>query len=218
MTLRGVFARVSDALFPRGVACCACNRETVPDEQGLCPECAESIRRYIPSGSFCPEELDGYAAGLMYDGVTANAVKRFKYYGAAYLGDFFAQYMPVPPEWELDAIVPVPLHRIRQRVRGYNQSLLIAHALSKRTGIETRAELLVRTRHTRKQARLSREKRAKNLTGVFLSTADCTGLRIAIVDDVCTTGNTLNECAKALRAAGAKAVYGITACRVSRYD
>ena len=207
-----------NALFPKGVACSACNRETVPDEYGLCPRCSEKIRRYLPMRDFCPEELTGYTAGIMYDGVVPKAVQRFKYNGATHMAGFFAQYMPLPPDWEIDALVPVPLHKRRLKLRGYNQSLLLAEALSERTRVPVRPELLTRTRNTKKQAKLNHEKRVQNVKGAFSAQMDCTGLKLAIVDDVCTTGNTLNECAQALKAAGAAQVYGITACRASGAD
>lgn len=98
---------------------------------------------------------------------------------------------------DFDAIVPVPMHWLRQRRRGYNQAELIARALSRRTGIET--ELLLRkTRGGSPQSTLARDARARNVRGAFAASARAKGKRILIVDDICTTGETFRACARAL--------------------
>jgi hypothetical protein len=110
-----------------------------------------------------------------------------------------------------DFLCPVPLHRVRKRERGYNQSELIAYAASVISGMPY-AEPLKRRFYTRSQTLLSRAKRHKNLLNAFkvINANDVKGKRIIVVDDVFTTGSTLNEIAKTLLAAGAGKVTALT--------
>ena len=115
----------------------------------------------------------------------------------------------------VDVIIPVPLSLARLRNREYNQSLLLADRLSQARNIPFSYDNLVRTRETAPQTELSRAVRLKNLRRAFAvrRPADITGQRILLVDDVFTTGTTVNECAKALRKAGAADVYVCTLAR-----
>jgi ComF family protein len=103
-------------------------------------------------------------------------------------------------------LVPVPLHWWRRWARGYNQSEAIAEGLSDSLGIPVRSGVLKRIRWTKKQAELSATQRYENIHGAFAirDTEGIRGKRIALVDDVLTTGGTLSECARILRQAGAK--------------
>ncbi len=122
--------------------------------------------------------------------------------------------------WQLqhlaaDLIVPVPLHRKRQAERGYNQSALLARELGERMGVRVAPAELVRTIQTRPQVGLNREERRANIAGAFQCAGRVTDLRIVLIDDVCTTGATLEACAAELRAAGARQVVGLTVARPS---
>ena len=111
--------------------------------------------------------------------------------------------------------MPVPLHPRRLRTRGYNQAALLSKFLGSRAGIPVAYELLTRARETRPQTRLSREQRLANVRGAFL-VADAeavSGRRILLVDDVFTTGTTLDECALALKRAGAARIAALTVAR-----
>lgn len=110
-------------------------------------------------------------------------------------------------------IIPVPLHRTRERVRGFNQSHLIARALGKKIGMEARADILQKIKNTAPQMELAREERLKNMAGVFAvsATAAVKDKTIILLDDVKTTGATLEDAARALRGAGARKVWAITA-------
>jgi ComF family protein len=106
-----------------------------------------------------------------------------------------------------DAIVPVPLHASRLRQRGYNQAERLARHLGAWSGCRVRPDLLRRVRATGTQTRLGGRRRAENLTGAFRAHPDAVeGLRLLLVDDVCTTGSTLSHCRDELRAAGATRV------------
>ncbi|UCE63949.1 MAG: ComF family protein [Nitrospirota bacterium] len=116
----------------------------------------------------------------------------------------------------IDVILPVPLHPTRLREREYNQSLLLAFPLSTQLGLPISYSTLVRIRPTTPQTSLRRKDRIKNLRRSFVVTQP-TILRdksILLVDDVFTTGTTVNECAKALRKAGVSHVYVVTLARM----
>ena len=113
---------------------------------------------------------------------------------------------------------PVPLHRQRYRERGYNQADLIARPLAKRLKLPYRAVLLMRTRPRPDKHILSLEERWESVRGAFATRpgSQVDKLRVLLVDDVMTTGATLDACARALREAGAKSVIGLTVARAVR--
>ena len=202
-----------DALYPPDVACPLCNREATLGPLGLCDACADAVRA-CPLPAF-REPLDGLAAAFLYDGPARDAIHRFKYGNATYLADFFAKHIPIPDDWKPDCIVPVPLYWLRQLRRGYNQSELLALALSERcAGLPVRTDLIRRTRHTRSQTQLSAAERQANLRGAFRAFSAAEGLSILLVDDVATTRATLCACAAQLKRHGAKRVYAACACTV----
>lgn len=112
-----------------------------------------------------------------------------------------------------DLIIPVPMHRVRLRERGLNQSLLLAHEVASEMQLPVLDKVLIRARFTKQQATLARKKRKKNVAGAFrvIDAEPLTGKRILLIDDVTTTGATLEECAQTLTDAGAMAVCCLTA-------
>ncbi|GJL53538.1 MAG: hypothetical protein NPIRA02_06700 [Nitrospirales bacterium] len=141
-----------------------------------------------------------------------------KYYGKISLADPLTRLMintlkAIPP---IDLIMPVPLHATRLRTREYNQALLLAHRLSAHIDIPLNYRTLIRTRETTPQTGLSRHDRLKNLRRCFAVTSPqaITEKNILLIDDVFTTGTTVNECAKTLRKAGSGNVYVVTLARI----
>jgi ComF family protein len=116
----------------------------------------------------------------------------------------------------IDLVVPVPLHSRRLRERGFNQSLLLARQVSKRRSIPLNFTALDRIRQTRPQTRLSGPERHKNVRGAFEVNAPgaVAGRKILLIDDVFTTGATIQECTESLLDAGAKEVHVLTLARV----
>lgn len=115
----------------------------------------------------------------------------------------------------VDRIIPVPLHRKRLRQRGFNQASLLARMLGRQLSLAVSCDALLRSCWTEPQTRLKREERLQNVKGAF-HVADAGKVRdryLLLVDDVYTTGTTLNECAKTLKAAGAAAVHAVTVSR-----
>lgn len=153
-----------------------------------------------------------------YHGVLKDAISQFKYHGKVRLAHPLAELMAsgwhLPPN--VDALMAVPLHPTRLREREYNQSLLLAYHLSRHLRIPILWNVLVRTRSTVPQTTLNRATRLRNLRRSFAVTQPeaIAGKSIVIVDDVFTTGTTSNECAKALRKAGADHVFVASLARM----
>ncbi len=186
----------------------------------LCPRCG----RPQPSGIICPScvswqaEIDGIRSPFRFDGVMRQAIYQLKYRNLRALAPRLAQQLydylitnPVPGE----VLVAVPLHRKRLRERGYNQSSLLARELGKLTSLPVVDDCLIRQRHAPPQARTSSvDDRKSNVAGAFT----CYDHRlqdkqVLLVDDVATSGATLNACAVALKTAGAASVWGLALAR-----
>lgn len=157
-------------------------------------------------------------AAFRFEGVARQAIHDLKYRGirnrAELLGDALAEAIERRP-LDLDLLAPVPLAPGRRRQRGFNQSELIAQVVGERIGTPVDGSCLRRVRETPAQVRLAADERRRNMHGAFTCPEGSliAGLRIAVVDDVMTTGATLEACAEVLRSAGAARVYGLVAAR-----
>ncbi len=217
-----------DLLFPP--RCVVCYRVGT----WLCPECVDRLPSLsgpvcpccgvpTPDGTPCracreaPLRLEGIRSAAPYRGPVRVAIHYLKYRHARELadplGELMARYWrqdPLPAE----VIVPVPLYPSRLRRRGYNQAALLAWALSRRIGLPMDEDALCRVRATASQMRLKAADRRRNVEGAFQCTSDrLNGRRVLLVDDVCTTGATLEACADVLRAGGARQVWALTLAR-----
>jgi ComF family protein len=131
------------------------------------------------------------------------------------LGELLAQTVTSHGDPEFDAIVPVPMSRAKLRRRGYNQAERLARSLAQHLGSECDERLLVRSGEEHlTQSTLPRSERAANVRRAFTASPDANGLRILIVDDICTTGETLRACATVLTRAKAATVCAVTVARV----
>ncbi len=217
-----------DILFPsrcvgcgrRGIDICELCLATVqPLGPASCPRCGHPTRL----GSVCQACLrrEGYLSGIRsacaYDGVARKAIHAFKYRHRPTLAEPLATMVVLELQrrpLHVDILVPVPLHHRRLAERGYNQSTLLAKRLGETLGI-TVVECLERTRMTVAQARLKATQRRGNVRDAFrcIDNALVEGLRVAVVDDVCTTGATLEDCARALKEAGCASAWGVVVAR-----
>src|SRR5215472_3259970 len=178
----------------------------------LCPACQNKTYGFDCARSFA-----------LYQGSLVRAILLLKFEQIEPLGRWFAERLAEivesePDKFAADVVVPVPLHRQRQRERGYNQAALISKPLAKRLRLPHKKLLLTRTKARPEKHVLSLEERWASVRGAF---ATCPGsqvdnLRVLLVDDVLTTGATLDACARALREAGAKSVVGLTVARAIR--
>jgi len=153
----------------------------------------------------------------LFDGRLRHAIHTFKYRRVAALadplGDALARFWMQSPVLA-DVIVPVPLYPDRQRERGYNQAALLAHRLGRAAGLPVRPNALRRVRATAAQMSLNASDRKANVAGAFqCEDAAVRGAAVLLIDDVCTTGATLDACAVALMSAGAVVVRGLTLAR-----
>ncbi|MCZ2096492.1 MAG: ComF family protein [Anaerolineae bacterium] len=197
-----------DLLYPP--RCAGCGRvgtrwcERCLDELARQPL---DVRRVRPSQTFI------VAATAIHEGKLQQAVHALKYSGAreelvAPLGDRLLAALDVL-NWTFDTIIPVPLHTARERARGYNQSQQLGAYMAQVLGISCDPSALLRWRDTPPQVGLNREQRRANVRGAFRATTALTG-SVLVVDDVFTTGATLQDCARAAYEAGASRVYGLT--------
>lgn len=220
-----------DVFFPKfcvgcekygNYVCEKCVKEIEPIKTSTCPECG----KISPLSNFClncKRKLDlsliGIIIAVSYKaGPTREMIHHLKYSGftelADLLGELIVQRLVAESLPSNVVLVPVPLHIKKQAERGFNQSELIARYVSNRTKIPT-VSALIRTRKTESQVGLSGNERRSNLEGAFQCNekSAIAGKLIFLVDDVTTTYSTLNECAKELKSAGAKKVYGLVAAR-----
>ncbi len=204
-------------------ACAGCGRYGTV----LCRACLAAMRpARAPDDHFTGadpgivvgESLELAMAAFVHEGATRRALQRLKYGGAAALAAPLAE-RALPALVDLlrvlegdVALVPVPVHPERQRVRGYNQAALLAVGLGSRAGLPV-SEALVRTRPTVRQHGLSRAARLHNLRGAFGLSGHAPHGTTVLVDDILTTAATLEACAEVLRSGGASRVVGFAIAR-----
>lgn len=165
--------------------------------------------------------FDGARSFAVYNRALSEAILLLKYEQVVPLADWFGARLAqiaiqAGRDWQADVVVPVPLHRDRRRERGYNQAELIARSVARRLDLPFSSRLLIRTRPRPPRLVLSRAEHWKSVRGAY-ATSDGVKIdnrRVLLVDDVLTTGATLDSCSRALKKAGASAVFGLTVGRV----
>lgn len=208
-------ARLESRKIPICVTCCNSIDILIPP---LCKRCGREKSEYC---NFCRESMFFFEQARAYGhyhGVLKEIIHEFKYKGkrdlALFLGDKIYNVYKNTSWPFIDFIIPVPLHKKRFRERGFNQSLLLAKVLSQKTKIPV-LDVLQRIKPTKQQVRLSRKSRRENMKNVFKINLKekIYNKTLILVDDVYTTGTTVNECAKTLKKAGAREIYVITIAR-----
>jgi ComF family protein len=243
-TLSGALASV---VFPSD--CRLCERLlTRADRLPLCDECLNTFRKISSgvcdrcgqpwtnsdgneeAGATCREcaergfAFDAARSYGIYEGALARAIVLLKYEKIEPLGNWFAkQLLDVagahPEKLAADLVVPVPLHRMRQKERGFNQVDLFGRPLARKLGLPYRPVLLKRERQRPEKHLLQIDERWEAVRGAFAMKdgGRVDNLRILLLDDVMTSGATLDACSRALREAGAKSVMGLTIARAVRF-
>lgn len=218
-------------LFP--LRCPACDRIVRPFGAKICPECApkfqllkapwcmrcgKKLYREEEYCRDCREKEHNYIRGrALYEyGSAASSIYRFKYGNRREYADFFGQEMVrylgdfidrVGP----DALIPIPLHPKRLRKRGYNQAALLAEAVGRYAGVPVLDKILVRVKNTAPLKCQNRTERQNNLKKAFnIAQNDVKLKTIILIDDIYTTGSTMDEAALALKAAGVLRIYFVT--------
>ncbi len=206
--------------------CDQCETKAVRIVAPFCQKCSEPFEGSITNTFACANcahrtiYFDAAVAAYRGRGIVRQIIHEFKYGRQIHLRHLVGRWLNSALDDErlrqshFDVIMPVPLHPARQRERGFNQASLLAELLSAETSIPVKP-LLERTRYTTTQTALDRTERMENLHNAFRlrKNADVRGLRVLLVDDVLTTGSTLNECARILKRASAFSVHAATAAR-----
>lgn len=227
-----IWEKSLDLVFPP--RCPVCDRPA-PFPERICPACREKPvvvkePRCLKCGRQIGNEREEYCRGcrltvhafeegrgfFLYSSV-ADSIYRFKYAGRQEYAVFYAQKITerlgrTIRAWQADALVPVPIHYTRKRERGYNQAEVLAREIGKRTGIPVDAKLIRRVKKTLPQKLLDDRGRQNNLKRAFkIERNDVKLKRVIIVDDIYTTGSTIDACALELKKAGVEKIYFITA-------
>lgn len=217
-----------EIVLPKGQRICKdCREKLVYIEEPRCKRCSKPIE--FEEQEYCSDcqrkklHYDGGYAVWVYNEAMRASVAGFKYrgrkeYGVFYIREIVRLYGGTIRKIAPDAIVPVPVHRSKYYERGYNQADLLARGIGRELQLPVFSELLVRHKKTLPQKKLSDKERLRNLTEAFhinkgWSDEKLSRLnRILLVDDIYTTGSTVEACSNVLKAHGIKEVYFIVLC------
>jgi ComF family protein len=216
-----------DFIYPP--TCLLCEEKC--EENGpLCPSCTDEISNSVhPTVQKGKKDFQHLSGEIFFDCVVTcwdytpkilQLIHRMKYRRGRKLGYFLGDIAgralgSCLDECNEGLVIPVPLHRVRRRERGFNQSEVICRGLIEYLPVQLYPDILTRKRNTSSQTKLSAEERQRNVKNAFTIKQSniISEKRILIVDDVCTTGATLNSCASVLKKSGAKNVTGVALSR-----
>ncbi|MFK7956558.1 MAG: double zinc ribbon domain-containing protein [Lysobacterales bacterium] len=197
-----------------GMALCECCLQDLPWHGGGCRVCADPLtQQYSNQLLVCgrcqrsPPAFQQVVAALSYSTPVDMLVRSYKFDGTLHLGRLLSDlflYRCAPPR--VDVLLPVPLHDNRLQLRGFNQSVELGRFLARALNIPLQSDWLSRTRDSVAQSTLLARDRRRSMAGLFIGSSQVAGQKVALVDDVVTTGSTANACALALRRAGAASV------------
>lgn len=228
--LRAFADKIADAIAPVEFSCMACGRE-IFDGLGFCDACKKSVvfnngktckrcgvgidgeEDYCGNCAFDKMYFDRAYAAFSYEGVVQAAIIKMKFGGVGRYAKIFAKYLAflaTKNNLEFDAVCFPPMSRKSKRKRGYNQSQMLARFFCEIMDCDDLyLDALKKVKETVRQESLGKAARKENLIGAYKVTTDVKGKRMLVIDDVKTTGSTLNECAKVLKRAGAVSVVGL---------
>lgn len=245
MNLQGIWDSFLDIVYPRDIRCDICGakrsdilRHGVCEacelrlpfiEPPLCPRCGKMMLVEDKLCSDCERISHSFYKGISifeFSTEVKRLIHRYKYKGEKHLSIPMIYWMTEGLKnyrWDFDTIVPVPLHPIRERERGFNQADLLARGLSRNMGVALANKSLFRVKDTPHQTRLDRQERLRNLMDAFevgkmnKGSKVFKGKTVLLVDDVYTTGSTVDQCARVLLGSGARRVYVITLATGSNF-
>lgn len=220
-----------DVIFPPSCAGCGalgkhwcqiCQAEVQLILPPFCEICGEHIqnRNTCSNCNKNPLEITSLRSWARFSDPLRKAIHQLKYDRNIGLGDYFSEFLSdvlISTGWKIEVVIPVPLGVARRRERGYNQASLLAKPIALKFDYSYQPTILSRTRETISQTKLNNRQRKENVAGAFFAPDGLiNGKSVLIVDDVTTSGSTLNSCADALFQAGAETVYGLTLARAGQ--
>lgn len=233
--LSTIWNNFTEALFPSGIACIICNTDlkhenkysicdkclkALPYNNGkVCLKCGEQIESLADYCLNCKSDQQRYftvaRAPLLYDGEVKALIHGLKYNHKKYIGEYMGEFLVdeyIKNNFKADIIVPIPLNKNRFKQREYNQAEVICHALTEKLNLSLNLDNFIRTIDTPTQTELSKQERKQNLSSVFkvLDKSVFKDKIILLVDDVYTTGATMEEASHTLLDAGAKSVIALS--------
>ena len=231
--LRTIWELFLEALYPS--RCPVCNRILPGRKLRICPVCGGSFHlieehyclkcgKPVPEMEEycvdCKERKREFCQGrgvFLYNMQMKNSLLRYKYYGSREYGRYYAEeiFRHVGTQikhWKPDVLVPVPMTRRKKRIRGFNQAEDLAEKIGELLQIPVAAGLAVKKKETKSQKKLNAAQRKQNLADAFRAEENIRGLTVLVIDDVYTTGSTVDAMAQCLKGAGAEQVYFITVC------
>ncbi len=226
---------LKDFIYPKGLKCVACSKSSdLLDANSICPECNHELYQIGDAGcshcgrwlghatlvQYCRDCIKEYKAFdrcvslVIYNERSRMMVHQLKFYEKRYLSESMAclmssLLMDLSFVGEIDYIIPVPMHKSKEKKRGYNQVDLLVKYMCKQTGISSKLGVLEKIRNTESQNQLNRTERRRNVEGAFYvqNVDEILERNILLIDDVYTTGHTVSACSEVLKAAGAHKVY-----------
>lgn len=191
--------------------CKKCSKPIVNEEQEYCYDCGKKNYHYVKGYALWP-----------YDQKMKRSLADYKYHNRKEYADFYVEeflkiYALEIKRLEVDALIPVPIHRSKLKIRGYNQAEVLACKMGEQLGIKVISNMLLRNKKTLPQKGLSDKERLKNLSKAFLLDNEERKLyndikKVILVDDIYTTGSTIEACTNVLIQSGMKEVYYISLC------
>ena len=184
---------------------CKCGKPVRYEEQEYCYDCQKNVHTYEQGRSIWMHKMP-----------VSLSIYQFKYknrriYGEFYAKEMFSIYGRLIREWGVEVIIPIPLHRKKKRLRGYNQAEIIARNLGEIMDIPVDCKSVIRNRYTRPQKELNDKERKKNLKQAFSITSQWANYKnVLVIDDIYTTGSTIDTVTKELKSRGARKVYFLT--------
>ena len=202
--------------------CDVCRKELdyLKVKEPRCMQCGKPIRH--AEAEYCRDCMHThhyYEKGLslwLHQAPVSTSVYQFKYHNQRRFGEIYAeelvrQYSSVIQRWKPDVIIPIPLHRKRRRKRGFNQAEILANQIGRKMNLPVDKKMLFRICRTKPQKTLSHRERKENLKHAFaIVPGSCKVRRVLLIDDIYTTGNTIDAAAEILRKSGVEKVYFLT--------